>query len=529
MPTKHLSTRAQICGRGEGCHGGHSAVEQSSYISREKMYCEYDGQTYYPKYSEDLVHCEVMLPSDAPGNFINPAVLWNSVEMTEKGDKAQLARTFRVELPNEWSYDLAKEIMRDYIQRNFVDEGMCVQFAIHDSENKSTGQHNLHCHMMMTLRSFDEDGKWMPKQKKVYLTDENGERIPLMDKATGKQKVDSHNRKQWKCKTVSTNDWSSREKVKLWRTDFANTVNAINSRIGKTENFWEHRSFKEQGLDIEPQVHLGEKASALERAGIPSIRGNINREIIERNKRIDEAKAAYEAAKKALEAIVMVPAYIVTKIVNEIIEMIRRSAERNKDKLKLPKFGTKYFAKMSNRSIFQDREKLEEFVDKLGINTFEEMHCFMKEQEAKYKELSARRNDLYNRQQYLEDLLERYGRYEPFIKYNKELWTLRGREQNKYRAKHVRELASFDVYRSSLKQAIKEENKNITPLKWRIELDSISREFDQVTKQYSDTAVKLAAMEVLEHNRKELNRILENEERKNVIVGKKHIQTHEFR
>ena len=520
MPTKHLSTRAAICGRGGGCHGGHSAVEQSSYIDREEMESEYDGKKYYPKYSEDLVHCEVMLPPNAPREFSDPAVLWNNVEMTEKGDNAQLARTFRVELPNEWSYELAREVMRDYIQREFVDEGMCVQFAIHDSENKNTGQHNLHCHMMMTLRSLDEEGEWMKKQRKEYLKDENGERIPLIDKDTGKQKVDGHNRKQWKCKTVSTNDWSSREKVKLWRTDFANTINAVNARIGKTENFWEHRSFKEQGLDIEPQIHLGEKANALERAGIPSIRGNINREIIDRNRRIEEAKAACEAAKKALEAIVAVPAYIVAKIVNEIIEMIRKVAERNKDKLKLPKFGTKYFAKMSDRSIFQDIEKMEEFVNKLGLNTFEEMHSFMKEQEIKYKELSARRIELYKRQQYLEDLLERYGRYEPFIKYNKELWTLRGREQNKYRAKHVRELASFDVYRSSLKEAIKEENKNITPLKWRMELDSISRDFYQVTKQYSDTMVKLATMEVLEHNRKELSRIMENESRH--VVSREH-------
>ena len=63
-------------------------------------------------------------------------------------------------------------------------------------------------------------------------------------------------------------------------------------------------------------------------------------------------------------------------------------------------------------------------------------------------------------------------------------------------------------------------NKNITPLKWRAELDSISREFDEVTKQYSDTMVKLAAMEVLDHNRKELNRVLENESHQSKSKGR---------
>jgi hypothetical protein len=149
MAVKNISTRTKICGRSAKCHGGHSAVEQSSYISRTTMYCEYDGQTYYPKYSEDLVHSEVMLPDNAPTEYQDAKILWNAVENVEKGANAQLARTYRVSLPNEWSYELATDVMRDYIKRNFVDEGMCAQFAIHDSENKDTGQRNLHCHILL--------------------------------------------------------------------------------------------------------------------------------------------------------------------------------------------------------------------------------------------------------------------------------------------------------------------------------------------------------------------------------------------
>ena len=29
-----------------------------------------------------------------------------------------MERTFRIELPNEWSYDLAKEVVKDYCERN---------------------------------------------------------------------------------------------------------------------------------------------------------------------------------------------------------------------------------------------------------------------------------------------------------------------------------------------------------------------------------------------------------------------------
>ena len=334
MTVKNISTRAKICGRSAKCTGGHSAVEQSSYISREKMYCEYDGQTYYPKYSEDLVHCEVLLPENAPKEYKDPYVLWNSVELVEKSKDAQLARTFRIELPNEWSYDLAKEVLKDYCERNFVSKGMCVQYAIHDSENEQ-GQRNLHAHIMLTLRGIDEQGKWMPKQKKVYKRDENGERIPDIDEKTGQQKVDKQNRKQWKCTNIQTNDWNSRENTKIWRKDLADTINAVNSKIGMTDKFWEYRSFKEQGLDIIPQIHLGEKASAMERAGIRTIRGDINREIIAKNAVINAARAAYEKAKEELAEVMAIPVTVAKAFKSEIIDVIRKIAERNNNRLTL--------------------------------------------------------------------------------------------------------------------------------------------------------------------------------------------------
>ena len=147
MAVKNISSRMKICGRTAKCTGGHSAVEQSGYISREIMYSEYDGKTYYPKYAEDLVHNEVLLPENAPEEYKDPKKLWNSVEMFEKKDDAQLARTWRIELPNNWTYKFAIMFLRELCKRLFVSKGMCVQFAIHDSENDK-GQRNLHAHII---------------------------------------------------------------------------------------------------------------------------------------------------------------------------------------------------------------------------------------------------------------------------------------------------------------------------------------------------------------------------------------------
>ena len=374
MVVKNASTHAEICGRGAGCKGGHNAVEQSSYISREKMYCEYDGKTYYPKYSEDLVYNEVMLPDNAPREYADPKVLWNSVEMFEKNKNAQLARTYKLNLPNEWSYELAVDVMRDYVKRNFVDVGMCAQFAIHDSEN-TKGQRNLHCHIMLTLRSIDERGRWMDKSHKVDILDENGNRIPVIDPKTGQQKVDKQNRKQWKCKPVSTNDWNSKENAMKWRKDIVDTINSVNDKLGIKDIRWEYRSFMEQGLDIEPQIHLGPKASALEREGIRTERGDINRQIIESNSIILQARAAYEQAKSSFEAIKTASIDKIKSVKNEIIVVIREMAKKNNNRLKLPIINGQYLRLISNRESYQDKETMESFVHSMGWTSFEDFQA----------------------------------------------------------------------------------------------------------------------------------------------------------
>lgn len=521
MAVKSLSTRAQICGRGAKCHGGHSAVEQSSYISREKMYSEYYGQTYYPKYSEDLVHTEVLLPENAPVEYSDPAVLWNSVEMAEQNNsRAQLARTYRVELPNEWSYKLATEVMRDYIERNFVSRGMCAQFAIHDSENKETGQRNLHCHILLTMRGIDEQGQWMPKQKKVYLTDEQGERIPLIDKKTGQQKVDKQNRKQWKCKTVDTNDWNNRENAKIWRRDLADTINAVNQRIGETENFWEHRSFKEQGLDIEPQIHLGEKASALERAGIHTIRGDINRRILANNAVIEQAKATYIHAKNALDTVMAKSQTVIKTVKNEILDMIREVAKRKHDRLSLPVMKGKYLRLINNRPTLQSREYMEAFVQKHGLATYGDMAKLKAENEGKSESLSSDRMKQAERIDYLEGLLALYEDYKTYKEINDERWKLKGFARKQFERKHALDIAYYDTYRERLKGMITEPDKKIIPKAWQRELDSLLPKYEAGREPYALVISMLASIEVLEYNRLNLQRMIEHEAREKTLHRK---------
>lgn len=286
------------------------------------------------------------------------------------------------------------------------------------------------------------------------------------------------------------------------------TINSINEKLGTTEHHWEHRSFKEQGLDIVPQIHLGEKASALERAGIPSIRGNINREIIEQNRIILQAKEALHKAEETLRAALALSGEAVTSIKNEIMEMIQKIAQRNHERLHLPIMGTTYVHYISNRQELQKRSYMENFVSNHHLNSFSDMQKLKSETEPVYMEKNEKRRELSSRISYLENLLSMYEIYEPYIKYNNERFALKGFARKIYEQRHYMELLSYDVYRKEIKSFIVEEDKSITAKAWKKELASLKPELEKVDFEYAKSLTTLASIEVLEHNKKEFSKML---------------------
>ena len=94
-----------------------------------------------------VVHTEILLPPHAPPSFSDRATLWNSVELYEKAGNAQLAREIDAALPIELSREEQIRLVREYCSSQFVSRGMCVDFAIHDTDSG-----NPHCHIMLRQR-----------------------------------------------------------------------------------------------------------------------------------------------------------------------------------------------------------------------------------------------------------------------------------------------------------------------------------------------------------------------------------------
>ena len=169
----------------------------------------------------------------------------------------------------EWSRQEQIDYTTEYIQKTFVDKGMCADWSIHDK-----GDGNPHVHLLVTMRSFNPDHSWGNKEVKDwdFVRDENGNivvdeshsdwwqdkknpdrhgiRIPVLDE-NGNQKVGARNRKQWKRVLTDATGWNNPKNCELWRSEWANVCNAHL----KVENHIDHRSYARQGKFEIPTIH----------------------------------------------------------------------------------------------------------------------------------------------------------------------------------------------------------------------------------------------------------------------------------
>ena len=252
---------------------GSRATATLSYITGKRVHDERRGETYDYGRKERVLRVGTLLPEGAPAEYADPAVLFNAVELHETGRTARPAKKIVVALPREFTPRQRVQALEEYIRENLNADGYAATYAIHDDGRGN----NPHAHILVANRQIDPaTGGWARlKQRMEYVLDERGERVPLIDPETGRQKTDKRGRRQWKRTSVSLNPLDRKAKLKALRESWANTCNA---RLDETARI-DHRSLEDQGSDLEPTIHEGYAARAIERAGGVSERCEANREI----------------------------------------------------------------------------------------------------------------------------------------------------------------------------------------------------------------------------------------------------------
>ena len=224
-----------------GRKAGSSAVASAAYRSASRLRDDRLERSHDFSNKRGVVHSEIMLPEDAPEAWSDRERLWNDVEAFEVRKDAQLAREVEFALPREMTQAQGIELARDFVQAEFVDQGMIADLNVH-WDMAEDGTPKPHAHVMLTMRSVDENGFG--------------------------QKV---------------RDWNRTEMVERWRERWAELANErlaeldIDARI-------DHRSLEAQGIGLEPQTQIGAPAQRIEGEGLEAAdRAEMHREIARNN------------------------------------------------------------------------------------------------------------------------------------------------------------------------------------------------------------------------------------------------------
>lgn len=346
---------------------GKTAIAAAAYRAGTILTDNETGITHnYAKKSE-VTYTEIILPEHAPEEYRNREILWNEVQKVETQDRARLAREWEVAIPNELDLDQAKTLIRNFGE-SLVKEGMCIDLAIHWKNG------NHHAHIMGTTRPIGKDGKWAPKERKGYKLDAEGNKIPVIDTKTGKQKIGARGRKMWQRETVQANDWNRREKVEEWRKRWADCCNKYLAR----ELQIDHRSYERQGVTQLPTVHEGYAARLMEQRGTVSDLCQRNRDI----KLYNHITVLYQKSKQELKLLEQE----IAKAKEPDFRELRLDGCRLAEEL-LHKYGNKWAEKRAQEEFTEKTRYRQSYIDMFLKE--------IKETEEKYKKKALRERGLF--------------------------------------------------------------------------------------------------------------------------------------
>ena len=473
MAIYHCSIK--IISRGKG----KSAVAAAAYRSGEKLINNYDGITHDYTRKSGIAYTEILLPSHAPPDFQNRSALWNSVEKIEKSKNSQLAREIELAIPKELPPEQQIRLVREYVKDNYVSAGMCADIAIHD---KNDG--NPHAHTMLTMRPLNENGEWGAKSKKEYITDKNGERIKLKNG-------------NFKTKKVDTVDWNEQSKAELWRSKWAELANKYLEQNSIADRI-DHRSFERQGTEQIPTVHLGVAASQMERKGITTERGNINREIKAHNRILAEIKAKIASLKNWLADIFKRKEKQPPE--QKLIEILQELSKPQKINMQYRIYNPKKLAEqiqyLQDNKIFTIPQ-LDETVNS-ARDEYDNIRITLKEVEGRLKSLAelVKQAEIYRRHR------ELYKQYH----------SLSGNKADMFRIRNYTEIALYEAAEKYLKENVNGSTLEVS--KWKSDIATLTERKD---KLYSEMYKKRDELKIAESIQKSVDTALKRHARKRNI------------
>lgn len=259
MAIYHLSTKPI------SRSSGRTATASIAYRAGIAIQDERTGKSHDYTKRSGVVATQLHTPNNLK---IERNELWNLAEKTETRKNSRTAREIVVNLPHELSEPSRERLVNDFAKDLADKYGVAVDVAIH-TPDKEGDNRNHHAHLMLTTRKLERL--------------ESG-RIAL----TSKSQLEMSNT-QLKERGLR----SAKEELKAIREQWANIANERLEEAGIDARI-DHRSHKDRGLDQLPTVKVGWEATALERKGIRTAKGEQNRAIKAYNATLEQIKGIRE-------------------------------------------------------------------------------------------------------------------------------------------------------------------------------------------------------------------------------------------
>ena len=437
-----------------------SAVGASAYRSGEILKNEYDGVTHDFTRKRGIAHTEILLPPHAPPDFADRSTLWNSVEKIEKAKNSQLAREIEVALPVELDREKQIQLVREYVQDNFVSAGMCADIAFHDKKNG-----NPHAHIMLTMRPLEQSGEWGAKSKKEYILDKNGQRIKLKNGS-------------FKTRKVYLTDWNDKDKAEVWRQAWADVTNRYLAEQNIPQRI-DHRSYERQGIEQIPTVHMGVAATQMERKGIVTEKGEKNRLIREQNRLLKEVRRRIaelgkwvkeKSAQKDNQSInpfhsVPIQSPTLLELLNTAMQQAGQPNSR--------------YGKIKDLKSFA---KAVSFLQSNHISTLSELQETLSGMKKRYwntnSEIKQTEKLLHERK----ELIDQAEKYLLYRDYHKTYKQTKPKKQEEYAERYRTELALYDRAERYLKEHLGSDTK-LKPKAWKAEVADLTAQKDRLYRE----------------------------------------------
>lgn len=429
---------------------GQSAVACAAYRSGEKLFSEYYGEVSDYTRKSGIVHTEILLPAHAPLEYSNRQTLWNAVEKAEPHPKAQLAYSFDIALQNEFSMEENIGLARRFLLDEFVSRGMICDFAVHLPDKKD-GIQNPHFHVLCPMRLLDENGQWEAKQRREYVLDEHGKR--LRDKSG-----------EYTFNAVPTTDWGSPETLEHWRKAWCDLCNSKFEEKGLDGRI-DHRSYERQGVELLPTVHEGPTVRAMEKRGIQTEKGCLNRWIRATNQMILTAEKKVNALEK----------WVNENRQSSLIQSLNAyNSVRNAG-------AYSQIAKVRNLKELADDIN---FLKANGIETFEDLQRKLDELNSKIDGFKAQSSKKSVRLKEIDNLLiwaQHYAENKPIAD---ELAKIKWKsKREKFQAENENALRLYHMAERKLRPYFK--NGKLPISAWKAEKLQVKKDFEEIQKQFS--------------------------------------------